>query len=280
MKRRDWLPVFLFLVALVLLLVDRGGNLPSPRGWLSRLTASGHLAVAKLLDNIGNASVFFQDLDALRQENELLRKKVEDLTVQLAAVQEVVAENEVLRRELGFVRSQGVLGLRGADVIGRVAAQEPGNLIRAIVIDVGHNAGLLPDMAVVTGRGLVGRVTAVEDASAEVMLITDTRSAVAALVQRTRTAGLVKGQVDGSLIMEGINRDADVQVGDIVLTSGLGGVFPKGVIIGQVSQVLRSDTAMFQKAVIAPSVDLSSLEVVLIATTPQGGYNPAMGNAP
>jgi len=269
MRKRDWVPLLFLFVAAALLLLDRGGGLSSPKAWLSRWAASGEMALSRLLANIGNARVFFQDLDELRADNEMLRQRVEDLTVELAALGEVVAENEVLRRELGFVQTQGVLGLRGADVTGRVAVAEPGNLIRAIHVDFGRNAGLLPDMPVVTGRGLVGRVIEVEGAVSEVLLITDSRSSVAALIQRTRTAGIVRGQVDGSLVMDGIARDADVQVGDIVLTSGLGGVFPKGIVIGQVSQVLHSDTAMFLKAVVSPSVDLSSLEVVLVVTSPQ-----------
>ena len=269
MKKRDWLPILLLFVAVALLVVDRSDGLPSPGALLSRWAASAQMAVSRLAGNLGNARVFFEDLDELRAENEMLRRRVEDLTVELAGMQDVLAENEVLRRELGFAQTQRLLGLRGADVTARVAAQEPGSLIRAIHIDVGQAAGLLPDMPVLTGRGLVGRVIEVEGQFSEVLLITDPRSAVAALIGRTRSAGIVRGQVDGTLVMDGISRDADVQVGDIVLTSGLGGVFPKGIVIGQVSQVLRSDTAMFEKAVVTPSVDLSSLEVVLVSTQPQ-----------
>ena len=271
MKKRDWLPILLLFVAVALLLVDRSDSLPSPKSLLSRWAATAQLAVSRLAGNLGNARVFFEDLDKLRAENEMLRRRVEDLTVELASMQDVLAENEVLRRELGFAQAERLLGLRGADVTARVAAQEPGSLIRAIRIDIGSEAGLLPDMPVVTGRGLVGRVIEVEGQFSEVLLITDPRSAVAALVGRTRSTGIVRGQVDGTLVMDGIARDADVQVGDIVLTSGLGGVFPKGIVIGQVSQVLRSDTAMFEKAVVIPSVDLNSLEVVLVATQPQQG---------
>jgi len=269
MKKRDLTPVALLLLALVMLAGERADQLPSPKSWLSSITTSGQSAATRLLDNISNVGVFFENLEALRQENEMLRRRAEDLTVQLVALQEVVAENEVLRRELGFVRSQPTLGLLGADVEGRVAGREPGNLVRAVTIAVGRDAGLLPDMPVITGRGLVGRVVEVDGTSAKVLLITDPNSALAALIQRTRATGLVKGRIDGSVVMEGIGRDEDVEVGDIVLTSGLGGVFPKGIVIGQVSEVILSDTAMFKEAVIAPSVDLDDLEVVLVVTRPQ-----------
>lgn len=269
MRRRDLLPVLLLLVALVLLIVDNSSRLPSPKAWLSRLASSAQRGVNRAVDNLSNASVFFENLEELRAENQALRARLEELTVQAAALQEVVAENEVLRTELGFARTQVVWGLRGAEVRGRVSAFEPGSLVRTLIIDIGSDEGLLPDMPVITGRGLVGRITAVEAGYSEVMLISDSRSAVAAVVQRSRVAGLVKGQIDGTLVMENISRDADVQVGDIILTSGLGGVFPQGIVIGQVSEVMRTDTAMFAEAVVKPSADLANLEVVLIVTEPQ-----------
>ena len=148
-----------------------------------------------------------------------------------------------------------------------------------VVIDIGAEIGLLPDMPVVTGRGLVGRLVAVESGYSEVMLINDSRSAVAALVQRTRAAGLVKGQIDGTLVMDNISRDAEIEVGDIIITSGLGGVFPQGIIVGQVREVIRTDTAMFKQAVITPSADLPNLEVVLVVTEPQATM-PELSSAP
>lgn len=266
MRKRDLFPIFLLVIALALLVSDHIGGVASVGGWVSDLSSKGQAAVSSLVRNVGNARVFFEDLEKLREENELLKRRAEELTVQLVALQEVVAENELLRTELGFVSSQRSLRVMGANVEARVAGREPGNLIRALLISTGEDGGLLPDMPVITGRGLVGRIVEVAPHSAQVLLIDDARSAVAALVQRTRATGIVKGQLDGSVVMEGIGRDADVQVGDIILTSGLGDVFPKGIVIGQVSEVIRSDTAMFQKAVISPSVDLSDLEVVVVIT--------------
>lgn len=258
------MPIVLLALAALLLVSEELGGVLAVGDWVSDTGAKGQAAVSSLFRNVSNARVFFQDLDQLRQENEQLRQRVEDLTVDLVEVQEIIAENELLRTELGYVTSQRSLRVMGANVEARVAGYEPGNLTRAVVISTGRDGDLLPDMPVLTGRGLVGRVIEVASRSSEVLLLTDTRSAVAALVQRTRATGIVKGQLDGSLLMEDIGRDADVQVGDIVLTSGLGDVFPKGVVIGQVVEVIHSDTAMFQTAVVEPSVDFSSLEVVLV----------------
>lgn len=279
MRKRDWLPVALLLIAVGFLFVDRNTKLPSPRDSASGLLLRGQMTVNRALRNMSNAGVFFQNLEELRAENEGLQARVEELTVQMAALDEVVAENQILRRELGFAREHTVLGLRGSEIRGRVAATQPGSLIRAVVIDIGAEMGLLRDMPVVTGRGLVGRLVAVESGYSEVMLINDSRSAVAALVQRTRAAGLVKGQIDGTLLMDNISRDAEIEVGDIIITSGLGGVFPQGIIVGQVREVIRTDTAMFKQAVITPSADLPNLEVVLVVTEPQATM-PELSSAP
>lgn len=264
MRKRDLLPIALLVVAILLLVSEELGGILSIGDWVSDAGAKGQAAVSSLIRNVGNARVFFQDLDQLREENSQLRQRVEELTVELVEVQEVIAENELLRTELGFVRSQRSLRVMGANVEARVAGYEPGNLNRAVIISTGRDGDLLPDMPVLTGRGLVGRVIEVAPRSSQVLLLTDARSAVAALIQRSRATGIVKGQLDGSITMEDIGRDADVQVGDIVLTSGLGDVFPKGIVIGQVVEVMQSDTAMFQRAIVEPSVDLSNLEVVLV----------------
>ncbi len=123
--------------------------------------------MSSLVQNVRNAQVFFQDLEELREENELLKRRAEELTVQLVALQEVVAENELLRSELGFVRSQRSLRVMGANVEARVAGQDPGNLTRALVISTGEDGGLLADMPVITGRGLVGRIVEVAPHSAQ-----------------------------------------------------------------------------------------------------------------
>ena len=116
------------------------------------------------------------------------------------------------------------------------------------------------------GAGLVGRVAQVGPRTAEVQLLTDPDSAVAALFQTSRVTGLVVGQPDGTLRMEYIPQEENVDVGDIVLTSGLGGVLPKGLVIGQVTEVLQMDYALFQSAVVRPAIDLSRLELALVIT--------------
>jgi rod shape-determining protein MreC len=125
-------------------------------------------------------------------------------------------------------------------------------------------------MPVVTARGLVGRITDVGRGWSKVLLVTDATSLVNALTQSTRASGLIQGQPDGSLLMDRIPQEDTVSVGDTVFTSGLGGTFPRQILIGQVTEVHRRDFDLYQSARVQPTVDFSHLEVVLVIT----GFEP------
>jgi rod shape-determining protein MreC len=112
----------------------------------------------------------------------------------------------------------------------------------------------------------VGRIVEVGFTSSKVLLIIDARSSVNALVQRSRASGVVEGILGGTLAMKYISQDQEVSVGDVILTSGLGGNFPKGIVIGQVVGVHQQDIEMFQQAQVRPTVDLGHLERVLVIT--------------
>jgi rod shape-determining protein MreC len=120
-------------------------------------------------------------------------------------------------------------------------------------------------MPIITvGSALVGRVTQVNPRTAKVQLLMDVSSAVNALVQSSRATGLVKGQPDGTLVMDFIPLEEKVKPGDIVLTSGLGGELPRSLVIGTVTDVMKRDIDLFQSAALKPAVDLNRLEVVQV----------------
>jgi rod shape-determining protein MreC len=144
--------------------------------------------------------------------------------------------------------------------------RDPSNLQRYITIDVGQREGVSHNMPVVTTRGLVGRIAQVGDGWSRVLLITDVTSSVNALTQSSRANGLVQGQADGSLVMRAIPQGDVVSVGDTVFTSGLGGNFPRQILIGQIIEVERRDYELYQTAVVRPTVDFDHLEVVLVVT--------------
>jgi rod shape-determining protein MreC len=192
-------------------------------------------------------------------------------------LREYEAEVQQLRALLNFASEYPVSAPLGADVIGReacdtfpcgeVVGTEPNPYLRYITINVGTLQGVEIGMPAVSGGAvLVGRIAQVGPRTAQVELLTDPDSSVAALLQTSRVTGLVVGQPDGTLHMEYIPQEENIDVGDIVLTSGLGGVMPKELVIGQVTEVQKLDYALFQTAIVRPAIDFSRLELVLVIT--------------
>lgn len=187
----------------------------------------------------------------LEQENRLLR-------AELQQVEEFRLQNGRLRELLAFVDDIDRPALP-AQVIGEDAS----SWARTVTIDKGTRAGLRTGLPVVAAEGVVGRIIKVAPNSSRVLLVTDASSAIAALVQRTRTRGVARGRgVEMSL--DYALRDADVAQGDLLVTSGMGGVFPKGLPLGYVDMVVRDQFGLFQKVDVNPAVDFSHLEEVLV----------------
>ncbi len=204
-------------------------------------------------------------IQELEEETRQLRAEVDRLRGELTRLREVEAENQRLRELLGARQRNPNFQFALADVIGR----EPGPFVEAVIVNKGAQDGIEPGMVVVGAAGLVGKVVKVSASTARVLLLTDPSSAVAARIQRSdarEITGLVVGQGQGRLLMRYIAQGEPLQVGDQVVTSGLGETFPKGLAIGRVVQVRRLDVEPFQEAVIEPAVALGRLENVLIIT--------------
>jgi rod shape-determining protein MreC len=190
---------------------------------------------------------------ALDEENRRLRAEV-------ATTVELRQENARLKRLLGFVEETNLPTLAA-----RVIGEDASGWFRTIEIDRGAADGLRDGLPVVNAAGLVGRVVRTSPHSARVLLITDASSAVAVLVQDQRIRGICRGQ-GGTLILDFALLQDTIQVGDGVITSGLGGVFPKGLVVGYVQAVQREQFGLFQTIEIEPAVDFAHLEEVLVLT--------------
>jgi len=190
---------------------------------------------------------------ALRQENRLLKAEIENL-------REIRLTNERLQKLLEFKDEVALSALPA-----RVISFDATSWSRTVVLDKGTRSGVNEGMPVVTNAGVVGRVIKVAPGESRVLLITDAASAAAVLVQRTRTRAVCRGRGD-TLMLDFTLRQEDVQIGDQVVTSGTGGVFPKGLLMGEVVQVARGDYGLFQTVEVAPAVDFSRLEEVLVLT--------------
>lgn len=194
----------------------------------------------------------------LQQQNRMLRQEVLNLTRENAELREARAENERLRESLGFKKRY-----RGDLIAAQVISRGSSRWHDTITIDRGSRDGLQRADVVMTARGLVGQVTEVGNRTSQAMLLTDQLSGVGAVVQRSRVSGICRGKLTPNLVMDYIEKDDDIKVGDIVVTSGTGGVYPKGIVIGRVTKVTPS-SGLMKSASITPSVKLKRVEEVFV----------------
>ena len=269
MKRlptRSTVLVILILLSLAGVALDQNEDLQPIEDLALRFVVPIQERLASLANNISDLTQTTRDIEELHRRNEDLQGLADSLMIENVRLKEVESENETLRGLLNFTQANPTHSYKAAEVKGRVIGRDPSNFLSYLIIDSGSQQGIEKDMPVVTERGLVGRVTDVGSTWAKVMLIIDPSSSVNALIQSSRATGVVEGQVGGSLVMKYIPQGETVNVNDIVLTSGLGGNFPKKLIIGQVTAVHQRDIEMFQQADIRPTVDFNNLEIVLVIT--------------
>lgn len=199
------------------------------------------------------------DFKDLRNENKILRESIDNLRKELSGFHEFRLENKRLKELLGFREPK-----QNKFIPAMVIARDPSGLRDTIIIDKGKKHNVQKDMVVISGSGLVGRVRECGWTIARVLLITDRDSAVSAIVQRTRDEGAVVGNGRSNLIMKYLELDCGVKEGDRVITSGFGGVFEKGILIGEAISVARDENGLYLKAVVKPEVDMMRLEEVLV----------------
>ncbi|HWQ61602.1 MAG TPA: rod shape-determining protein MreC [Negativicutes bacterium] len=199
----------------------------------------------------------YQQNQVLREENDNLRRAIIDNT-------EIVAENARLKALLDYRKAAPQFDT----VIATVIARDPAAWTNIIVINRGTAHGIAKDMAVITPQGLVGSVVQAYGSSAKVQLVLDPRSAVGGLVQRpeSRVAAIVEGNAAKPLSPKMVNiaRDADIIKGDKIITSGFGGIYPKGILLGEVTDVVNEEGGLLKYAVLKPAADFDRLEEVAV----------------
>jgi rod shape-determining protein MreC len=282
MKRisnRTSLFFLLAAISLVLLILSSSGRLAPVEGNVARLSQPFLTAFNDLGRRITNIISTARELGGLRATNKQLETQVDTLTIDNLRLKEVEAENARLRELLRFAQINPLSDYRGGQVIARVISRGPTNYLSSLTIDLGSEHGIKAGMPVVTERGLVGRVYKVGPTSSIILPLTDPSSVVPAMVKRSssRAVGVVNGKAGTQPVMEFIAQDADVSVGDEIITSGLGGNFPKGITIGQVTEVNKRDFDMYQETIIRPTVNFDQLEFVLVITNFQPGELESVG---
>ena len=203
-----------------------------------------------------------RDVTDLLQRNAQLEDEVSGLQSQVIQLQEQLREAEILYSLLDFARARPQDKYIAAAVIGR----DPSPFLHYVIIDHGSDDGIRHGMPVVTQQGLVGRVDAVTASAARVQLITDPGSAVNVRLKNKNEEAQISGSITGEVYLEMVAQKIDLEPGEILLTSGLGGNFPADVLAGQVLEVAKTENELFQTALVQPAVDFTDLRAVLVVS--------------
>jgi rod shape-determining protein MreC len=193
------------------------------------------------------------------RENKRLSKEIDSLRERLNRSFELYIENKRLQRLLSF-KTDSYHHL----VAARVIARDPSYWSSVIIIDKGKTDGISDNQAVISPAGLIGKVIEVGRSTSKVMLLNDINFGISAIIQRTRQEGLLSGTLENKLIMRYLPVDSDVRIGDVIITSGLTKIFPKGIIIGKVTETGKEFSGLSIFCLIKPAINLSSLEEVLV----------------
>ncbi|HWH78418.1 MAG TPA: rod shape-determining protein MreC [Candidatus Binatus sp.] len=252
---------FCLLLSLYILTVAARGQLKNePLAavlmWILRPLEIGAQGTANWIKGIQEN---YLTVSGLKTENEWLRKRIQTLEVERQRLLEADATNLKLQQMLDF-RKQ----LPSKSITASIIANSASSWFQGCVLDKGSADGVLKDMAVVTPLGVVGKVVSVTSRSAKVILLTDANSGIDVLVQRTRSRGIVSGSLENGTVLKYMKRSEDIQIGDRLITSGLDGVFPKGLMVGTVIKVNKQHLGLFQYVEVLPAVQSSRAEEVLV----------------
>ncbi|MFQ5900102.1 MAG: rod shape-determining protein MreC [Thermodesulfobacteriota bacterium] len=195
----------------------------------------------------------------IKKDNDLLKKKIALLNEQNNLLRERSLESDRLKSYL-----QNAEASPYSFTVARLIGIDSTGLYETVIIDKGTNDGLAKDMAVVTHEGIVGRILKVFPKTSQVLLILDNNSSIDVIVQRNRVRGIAKGTVDGNLTLQFVSKKDDIRTGDKIISSGLGGIFPKGLIVGEITGVKDRKGGFFKDVALKPSVDFLKLEEVFI----------------
>lgn len=261
-RARSFLFIMMLLAVLALLTgqvrgEDRRRLGPITTGVLTAL-APVHIAMARVADGAFRAWELYTEIGRLRVENARLREEAQRLAREVTRLRETAQAAQRLESLLAF-RAQTPYRVVAARVVGR----DPASWFATIVIDRGSADGVVRNAPVVTGEGAVGRVIETTPFSARILLLSDPRSAVGVILQDSREIGVVEGTGGDDLQVKYLSRARAVQPGDVLITSGQGGVFPPGIVVGRLA-ALRSGGEVFREGTVRPAANLGRLEEVLI----------------
>lgn len=267
--KSKWFIVSLIVVCLIVIM-GVSANKNSRLNWLRNIISVPLSPVQGFVTSIGqkveDGMSFFKDIEAVRNENEELKAQVSELKIQNRELSSLESKNEELRQALDLKKQFGDYTFHGANII----AVDPGNWFNIFKVDIGERDGVSSDFPVITSsKGLVGRVLSSDLTTSKVLTIIDEESSVAGWISKAGGGhAIVRGDItlkeSGLCKMDYIPLEVDVEVGDVIETSGLGGIYPKGIIIGEVIEVRKTNSELDRYAIIQPEADFKRLEEVYI----------------
>lgn len=250
-------------LAVVLLILDSTGNLDNAFAFMRSPVSTVMDWTAARVDSFAGIFAGPRDLQVAQQQIGELEARVAELERTNAELLDRQSEYELYVDMFNRASQAPQFERVTAAVIGR----DTSPVFRSIIIDRGTDHGVLPGMPVESARGLVGQVFRASPQAAQVLLLTDNISSIAARLSASRATGIVFGNGgSGPLTMDWIEQEAQIETGDVVLTSGLGGQFPQDLVIGRVVEFERSEAELFQRAELQPAVDFDELEMVFVLT--------------
>jgi len=254
-----WVILIFFLFFLISLNREKSGNWNPIEKAVVEMTAPFQKLIYSIVNSTRNTWLKYFSLINARKENIRLKEQIISLKTENYRNRELLAAYRRLLKPLQYKESinQAVLA---AQVIGR----DPSGLFQSVIINRGKRSGLSVNMPVVNADGVVGRIVSVSDNYSKVLLLIDQNSAVDCINQRSRDNGIVKGLSSETCIMDYVLKTADISVEDVIITSGIGGIFPKGVPIGRVIEIQDPSDEFFMEIKIEPYVDFSRIEEILV----------------
>ena len=237
-------------------------NISKPEQFLRDMLAPLQNGASVVSGNIRNWGAYLQGVDKIRAENDELRKEISELRLQLVDLAEYQQENERLRDLLNMAEN---VESQFEYVTTTVVNRSQSSWYKTLVISGGEDAGFAVGMPVVSAQGLVGRIINTSENTAEVLLITDREGAISAMVQNTRTVGVVEGDGETSeLSMIRVPYDAEIENYQQIITSGYGGVYPKGLLVGYINSITLQSDGLMLDIDVRSYVDFNRLEEVMV----------------
>ncbi len=242
---------------------EKSGILHRVQNFSRELTHPLESAITRIATPFLHGWEYVVNIGRLQRDNQELRKELAQAKEKLVKLRVADEENKQLRKLLGLKEELPYETLT-ARVIGRIFSG--GQAV--IMIDKGVSHGVSEGMPVLIKEGLIGQVVYPSSNVSLVQLIIDPKSGVGVQILRTGESGVLQGQINGELEIQLISKEADVKKGDVVITSGLGGIYPKGIYVGEVSEVIKQSSGLFKKIKVKSKINFLRVELVLVITNP------------